>query len=79
MNCWRRTREYRPACGAEVESNGETHITFLYGIDQKGNFRLTLIGPKMDPKDVAADVQHLIEGILMLCSSLLYGCFSFGH
>ena len=62
MSCWRRTREYRSARGAEVESNGETHITFLYGIDQKGSFRLTLTGPKMDPKDVAAEVQTLLKG-----------------
>ncbi len=48
--------------GVSVESNGETHTTFLYVIDQKGNFRLTFIGPEMNPQDVADDVQTLLGG-----------------
>ncbi len=48
--------------GVAVESNGETHTTFLYVIDQKGNFRLTFIGPEMSPQDLAEDVQTLLKG-----------------
>jgi protein SCO1/2 len=48
--------------GVDVESNGETHTTFLYVIDQKGNLRLTFIGPQMNPQDVADDVQTLLKG-----------------
>jgi protein SCO1/2 len=48
--------------GVTVESNGETHSTFLYVIDQKGNFRLTFIGPEMNPQDLADDVQTLLKG-----------------
>ncbi len=48
--------------GVAVESNGETHTTFLYVIDQNGNFRLTFIGPQMNPQDVADDVQTLLKG-----------------
>jgi protein SCO1 len=50
------------AYGVTVEDSGETHSTYLYVIDAKGNLRLTLDGPSMDPQDVAYDVQTLIKG-----------------
>jgi protein SCO1/2 len=48
--------------GVSVESNGETHSTYLYVIDTKGNLRLTFIGPDMNPQDLADDVQTLLKG-----------------
>jgi protein SCO1 len=50
------------AYGVTVEDGGETHSTYLYIIDAKGNLRLTVDGPSMDPQDVADDVQTLIKG-----------------
>jgi protein SCO1 len=50
------------AYGVTVEDGGETHSTYLYVIDAKGNLRLTFDGPSMDPQDVADDVQTLIKG-----------------
>lgn len=48
--------------GVAVENGGETHTTYLYVIDSKGNLRLTFVGPDMDPQDVADDVQTLLKG-----------------
>jgi len=48
--------------GVVVEDGGETHTTYLYVIDPKGNLRLTFIGPDMDPQQVANDVQILVKG-----------------
>jgi protein SCO1 len=50
------------AYGVTVENGGETHTTYLYVIDAKGNLRVTFDGPSMDPQDVADDVQTLIKG-----------------
>lgn len=50
------------AYGVTVENGGETHTTYLYVIDAKGNLRLTFDGPSMDPQDVADDVQTLLKG-----------------
>jgi len=50
------------AYGVAVENGGETHTTYLYVIDAKGNLRLTFVGPDMDPQDVADDVQTLLKG-----------------
>ena len=50
------------AYGVTVEDGGETHTTYLYVIDSKGNLRLTFDGPTMDPQDVADDVQTLMKG-----------------
>ncbi len=50
------------AYGVTVENGGETHSTYLYVIDARGNLRLTFDGPSMDPQDVADDVQTLIKG-----------------
>ena len=50
------------AYGVTVEDGGETHSTYLYVIDSKGNLRLTFDGPTMDPQDVADDVQTLMKG-----------------
>jgi protein SCO1/2 len=48
--------------GVTVEKGGETHTTYLYIIDPKGNLRLTYNGPDIDPQLVADDVQNLIKG-----------------
>ncbi|MFZ1042191.1 MAG: SCO family protein [Anaerolineales bacterium] len=50
------------AYGVTVEDGGDTHTTYLYVIDPKGNLRVTFDGPSMDPQDVADDVQTLIKG-----------------
>jgi len=50
------------AYGVVVEDGGETHTTYLYVIDPKGNLRLTYNGPDIDPQLVADDVQNLIKG-----------------
>ena len=50
------------AYGVTVENGGDTHTTYLYVIDPKGNLRVTFDGPSMDPQDVADDVQTLIKG-----------------
>ncbi|HUH97620.1 MAG TPA: SCO family protein [Anaerolineales bacterium] len=50
------------AYGVVVENGGETHTTYLYVIDPKGNLRLTMVGPDMDPQDVVDDVQTLLKG-----------------
>ena len=50
------------AYGVVVEDGGETHTTYLYVIDPKGNLRLTLDGPTMDPQDVTSDAQSLLKG-----------------
>ena len=50
------------AYGVTVEDGGESHTTYLYVIDAKGNLRLTFDGPSMDPQDVADDVQTLLKG-----------------
>ncbi len=48
--------------GVAVEGNGETHTTYLYVIDARGNLRLTYIGPDMNPQDLTDDVQTLLKG-----------------
>jgi len=50
------------AYGVTVEDGGDTHSTYLYVIDPKGNLRLTFDGPTMEPQDVADDVQTLLKG-----------------
>ena len=55
-------RQAYNAYGVTVEDGGETHTTYLYVIDSKGNLRLTFDGPTMDPQDVADDVQTLMKG-----------------
>jgi len=50
------------AYGVTVENGGDTHTTYLYVIDPKGNLRQTFDGPSMDPQDVADDVQTLMKG-----------------
>jgi len=55
-------RQAYNAYGVTVEDGGETHSTYLYIIDAKGNLRLTFDGPSMVPQDVADDVQTLMKG-----------------
>ena len=50
------------AYGVTVEDGGDTHTTYLYVIDPKGDLRQTFDGPSMDPQDVADDVQTLLKG-----------------
>jgi protein SCO1 len=50
------------AYGVTVEDGGDTHTTYLYVIDSKGDLRQTFDGPSMDPQDVADDVQTLMKG-----------------
>jgi len=50
------------AYGVTVENGGDTHTTYLYVIDPKGDLRQTFDGPSLDPQDVADDVQTLLKG-----------------
>ncbi len=46
--------------GVMVEAGGETHSTFVYVIDRKGDLRLTF-NPDSDPADVASDLSLLLK------------------
>ena len=47
--------------GVAVEDGGETHSTFLYVIDPKGNVRETFL-PDSEPNDIAQDIGLLLKG-----------------
>jgi protein SCO1/2 len=47
--------------GVAVENGGETHSTFLYVIDPKGNVRETFL-PDGEPNDIAKDIGLLLKG-----------------
>ncbi len=47
--------------GVAVENGGETHSTFLYVIDPKGNVRETFL-PDSEPNDIAKDISLLLRG-----------------
>lgn len=45
--------------GVVVEDGGETHSSFTYIVDQKGNLRLTF-APEALPEDIASDLKILL-------------------
>jgi protein SCO1/2 len=45
--------------GVTVLDGGETHSSYTYVIDQKGNLRLTF-NPDTQPDDIAADLKNLL-------------------
>lgn len=47
--------------GVTVENGGETHSTFLYVIDPKGDVRETFL-PDSEPNDIARDIGLLLKG-----------------
>lgn len=47
--------------GVAVEDGGETHSTFLYVIDPKGNVRETFL-PDSEPGDITQDIKLLLKG-----------------
>jgi len=47
--------------GVAVEHGGETHSTFLFVIDPRGDIRETLL-PDTESADIAADARVLLQG-----------------
>jgi len=47
--------------GVAVEHGGETHSTFLFVIDPRGDIRETLL-PETEPADIASDARLLLQG-----------------
>jgi protein SCO1/2 len=47
--------------GVTVEDSGETHSTFLYVIDPRGDVRETFL-PDSEPNDIAKDMNLLLKG-----------------